>query len=71
MTLKYISLLDRFSQLCILHKKRAYHNLTNVIVKEYFSLKFLIGTRFKKPFPLSALGSSMPTFVQKVYSAIQ
>lgn len=47
-----------------------YHNLTNVIFKEYFILMFLIGTRFKKSFPLFALGSSMSTFVQKVDSDI-
>ena len=48
-----------------------YHNLTNVIFKEYFILMFLIGTRFKKSFPLFALGSSMSTFGQKVDSDIQ
>ena len=48
-----------------------YHNLTNVIFKEYFILIFLIGMRFKKSFPLFALGSSMSTFVQKVDSDIQ
>ena len=47
-----------------------YHNLTNVIFKEYFILIFLIGMRFIKSFPLFALGSSMSTFVQKVDSDI-